>query len=74
MRSSNSADDVVRRLGEDEDAFLLGVNRDYGPLVYLPWPLEQYLVTDGTSIQSIYDTSSKILAFVRRPFVRPRRS
>ncbi|ORY90686.1 cytochrome P450 [Leucosporidium creatinivorum] len=51
------------RLGVDEDAFLLSVHHQFGGVCYLPWPLCQYLVTDGASIQKIYDTSSKSLAF-----------
>lgn len=55
----------THRLGADEDAFLLGCNQLYGPVVYLPWPLGQYLVTDGPTIQRVYETSSKTLSFVR---------
>ncbi|KAL8279942.1 hypothetical protein RQP46_007792 [Phenoliferia psychrophenolica] len=52
------------RLGKDEDGFLISLRRDYGPVVYLPWPLGQYFVTSSSAIQRVYDTPSKTLSFV----------
>lgn len=48
----------------DEDSFLLSVHEQYGGVVYLPWPLCQFLVTDKQLIETVYSTSSKSLAFV----------
>ncbi|KAL8278647.1 hypothetical protein RQP46_008939 [Phenoliferia psychrophenolica] len=52
------------RLGKDEDTFLTSCRRDYGPLVYLPWPMSQHLITSASAIQRVYDTPSKVLSFV----------
>lgn len=56
---------AAARLGQDEDAFLISLRRDYGPVVYLPWPLCQYFVTSNSAIQRVYDTPSRTLSFVR---------
>lgn len=53
------------RLGTEEENFLLDCHTRYGPITYLPWPLCQSPVTDRAAIQSIYNTSSKTLVFVR---------
>ncbi|GAA6002016.1 hypothetical protein JCM10207_003039 [Rhodosporidiobolus poonsookiae] len=50
------------RLGQDEDAFLLSLRR-YGPVVYIPWPMQQYIVTDGRAIASVYSAPSSVLDF-----------
>ncbi|KAK4052113.1 hypothetical protein OIV83_002407 [Microbotryomycetes sp. JL201] len=49
------------KLGQDEDEFLMAANKQYGPAVYLPWPLKQYFVTDADEIQRVYE--SKALNF-----------
>lgn len=58
------------RLSTDEENFLLDC-KSYGPIVYLPWPLCQYLVLDSAAVQSIYNTPSKSLVFVGRPLRAP---
>lgn len=52
------------RMGADEDAFLLSVHEQFGGVVYLPWPLCQFLVTDKALVETVYNTHSKSLAFV----------
>ncbi|KAK4046122.1 hypothetical protein OIO90_006629 [Microbotryomycetes sp. JL221] len=39
------------QLGRDEDGFLSLLERQYGPVVYLPWPLKQFFVLDNQTIQ-----------------------
>lgn len=52
------------RMGLDEDRFLLGLAEVYGPVVYLPWPLQQYFVLDADVIERVYDTPVTTLGFV----------
>ncbi|BGP14678.1 hypothetical protein JCM10213_006242 [Rhodosporidiobolus nylandii] len=54
---------AVVRLGKDEDAFLRSL-REYGPVVWLPWPMKQYFVTDGDAIRQVYEAPSKVLSFL----------
>lgn len=58
------------RLGDDEDGFLVRTAKEYGPVVYLPWPLCQYFVLDGDVVQRVYETPSSSLSFVSPPFQR----
>lgn len=48
----------------DEERFLRSVHAQFRGVVYLPWPLCQFLVTDGDLVETVYSTSSKSLAFV----------
>ncbi|KAM0749646.1 cytochrome P450 [Meredithblackwellia eburnea MCA 4105] len=50
-------------IGKDEDSFLVHLHRNYGPVVYIPWPLAQYFVTSGNVVQTVYDTPARILSF-----------
>ncbi|KAG9225709.1 hypothetical protein CCMSSC00406_0007566 [Pleurotus cornucopiae] len=61
---------AMAKLGMDEDNFLLSLRRDYGPVVHLPWPLNQIFVLDGTLIQKVYGAPSSTLSFtaIRRKF------
>ena len=52
------------RLGQDEDEFLLSVRKVYGPVVYLPWPLDQIFVLEGQAIQNVYNSPASTLSFV----------
>ncbi|KAF9494377.1 cytochrome P450 [Pleurotus eryngii] len=54
---------AMAKLGMDEDKFLLSLRRDYGPVVHLPWPLNQVFVLDGSLIQKVYGTPSSTLSF-----------
>ncbi|GAA5967488.1 hypothetical protein JCM11641_000564 [Rhodosporidiobolus odoratus] len=54
---------AIVQLGKDEDAFLKSL-KDYGPVVYLPWPMCQYFVTDGEAIRKTYEAPSKTLSFL----------
>ncbi|KAL4258944.1 Cytochrome P450 superfamily protein [Pleurotus pulmonarius] len=54
---------AMAKLGMDEDNFLLSLRRDYGPVVHLPWPLNQVFVLDGSLIQKVYGTPSSTLSF-----------
>ncbi|KAJ8519223.1 hypothetical protein ONZ45_g3801 [Pleurotus djamor] len=51
------------KLGIDEDDFLLTLRREYGSLVYIPWPMKQIFVLEGSYIQKVYATPSSTLAF-----------
>jgi len=55
---------AIIRLGADEDGFLQSLRKQYGPAVYLPWPMSQYFVLDAPSIEQVYRAPSKVLSFV----------
>ncbi|GAA5872235.1 hypothetical protein JCM8547_004790 [Rhodosporidiobolus lusitaniae] len=54
---------AVARLGKEgnEDAFLSGLPR---PAVFLPWPMNQYFITDGEAIRQAYAAPSSVLSFL----------
>jgi hypothetical protein len=54
---------AMARLGTDEDAFLHSIRQQYGPVVYLPWPLCQIFVLDGDIIQRVYALPTTTLSF-----------
>ncbi|KAH8827179.1 cytochrome P450 [Flagelloscypha sp. PMI_526] len=44
-------------LGQDEDKFLLSLYHNYGPIVYIPWPMSQYTLTASRAINNFYSSS-----------------
>jgi hypothetical protein len=55
---------LLARLGQDEDGYIAHCAETYGPVVYLPWPLCQYMISDSETIQRVYEASSRELSFV----------
>ncbi|KAH8795948.1 cytochrome P450 [Flagelloscypha sp. PMI_526] len=45
---------AMMALGSNEDEFLLGLYRKYGSIVYIPWPMQQYILTTSRAINAFY--------------------
>ncbi|GAA5835857.1 hypothetical protein JCM9279_002121 [Rhodotorula babjevae] len=54
---------AVYRLGQDEDAFLFAARREYGTIVWIPWPMRQHIVLDSEAIRRVYQAPEKSLSF-----------
>jgi len=53
------------QLGSNETAFLLQLHRDYGPIVFVPFPLGQHLILSDTHIRRLYAGAyNKQLSFI----------
>ncbi|GAA6055170.1 hypothetical protein JCM3770_002217 [Rhodotorula araucariae] len=52
------------RLGQDEDGFLLGLRRDYGTAVYIPYPMRQTVVLETQAIRRVYEAPQTTLSFL----------
>ncbi|GAA5942569.1 hypothetical protein JCM3775_000260 [Rhodotorula graminis] len=54
---------AVYRLGKEEDGFLLAARRDYGTVVWVPWPMSQHIVLETEAIRRVYQAPEKALSF-----------
>ncbi|KAH8801848.1 cytochrome P450 [Flagelloscypha sp. PMI_526] len=56
---------AMMALGADEDAFLLGLYHQYGSIVYIPWPMQQYTLTTSHAINAFYASSDLEFLHIR---------